>query len=64
MDKRFCRPVGFLPVFAASPMIVTLLHRATPSSAIPGAGETRESSRLSGAHMVKKLVGLELAFVV
>jgi len=64
MDKRFCRPVGFLAVFAASPMMVTLLHRATPSSGTPGAGENRESSRLSGAHMIKKLVGLELYFVI
>jgi hypothetical protein len=44
--------------------IVTPLHRATPSSGIPGAGENTERQRPSGANMVKKLVGLDLHFVV
>jgi hypothetical protein len=41
MAERFYRPVGFPAVFAASPMIVTLLQRATPSTGTPGAGENR-----------------------
>ena len=64
MDKRFCRPVGFVAVLATSPMIVTLLHRATPSSRTPGPGENREVQWPSGANMVKKLIGLELYFVI
>jgi len=64
MDQRFCRPVGFLAVLAACPVIVTLLYRAAPSSGTPGAGENTESPRLVGANMVKKSVGLEQDFVV